>query len=107
MAREIDLLAEIRDTQKAMMAVSLWESPVVSRDQMSEMIGLAPGTLENLARQGKIPAFQPPNVRRWMFCPADVAKWAKDGIRTVQASRLRAQPQVARILAKVRQRMAQ
>ena len=105
MPSETELLMEIRDAQNAILSVSLWDTPVVSRDQMSKMIGLAPGTLENLAREGKIPAFQPPNVRRWMFCPADVADWARKGVRTVEASRLKVRPQVDRILSSVKRKV--
>lgn len=105
MSTEAELLSEIRDAQKAMLNVSLWDSPVVSRDQMSRMIGLASGTLENLARAGQIPAFQPPSVRRWMFCPSDVATWAKEGSRTVQMSRLKVRPNVERIVERIRKRV--
>ena len=81
------LMMEIRDARNATLAGSLWHSPAVSGDRMSRMIGLAPSTLENTAREGRITAFHHLDRHRGLTVRQEVraltpSAWAGQGCVT-------------------------
>ena len=76
-----DLLKEIRDELRSITKIRSWDKPVLSQREVAEMLGLSPKTVGELARHGRIPAYQPPGVRKWMFLSDEILTWIKIGKR--------------------------
>jgi excisionase family DNA binding protein len=79
MVNDSTLLTEIRDELRSISKLTSWDKPVLSQYEVAEMLGLSPKTIGELARHGRIPAYQPPGVRKWMFLPDEILQWIKIG----------------------------
>lgn len=96
-----DLLVQIRDSQRTMEAVALWQAPFVNTDQAALMLSMEPETICEKIRDGLIPAHKPKGFKRYMISTKDLIRvFETKSFRSKKSLDLQADEAVLEILQK-------